>query len=92
MDRKMILASAVILLAFSIGLVGFFLVSADLGDGLEVTMEEAGVEEQEQVWKAPFDYGDNYVAALIAGIIGFVASFGLVYVYMKGAKRMKQEN
>jgi len=64
-------AAAGILILFSIGLVGYFTFSADLGDGLEVTMEEGDAEEGDPVYTAPLDYGENYGAALLAGLMGF---------------------
>jgi hypothetical protein len=90
MERRYLKATAAILVAFAVGLVGFWLVSSELGDGLEVTMDEAGWEEPEQVWQAPLDYGDDYVGGLIAGIIGFAATFGVVYLYMRGTKKLEQ--
>ena len=60
-----------ILLVFAIGLVGFYIFSAEYGDGLEVTMEEAGVEDSEPPYTSPLDYGDNYGSTLVVGIIGF---------------------
>lgn len=90
MERRYLMATATILVAFAVGLVGYWLVSSELGDGLEVTMDEAGWEEPEQVWQAPFDYGDNYIGGLIAGIVGFTATFGVVYLYMRGTKKLEQ--
>lgn len=90
MERRYLIAAATILVAFAVGLVGYWLVSSELGDGLEVIMEEAEWEEPEQVWQAPLDYGDNYIGGLIAGIIGFAATFGVVYLYMRGAKKLEQ--
>ncbi|MCU0861323.1 MAG: hypothetical protein MUE65_03290, partial [Methanomassiliicoccales archaeon] len=69
--RKYLVASLVILVAFSIGLVGFYLFSADKPDGLENVMEESGIEEGEPVWQAPLDYGDSYGSTLIMGLVGF---------------------
>jgi len=60
-----------VLVLFAMGLVGYFAFSAGHGDGLEVTMEEAGEEEGEQVYSSPLDYGDDYPSAFLAGIIGF---------------------
>ena len=62
---------AAILAIFAVGLVGFYMFSADYGDGLEATMEDAGVEESEPVYMGPLDYGDNYLSSLLMGIIGF---------------------
>ena len=75
MDSKALVgvlkAAAVILAAFAVGLVLFFIFSAPYGDGLERTMEGAGVEEPEPLYRAPLDYGEDYPAALAMGILGF---------------------
>jgi hypothetical protein len=68
----------VILAVFAVGLVFFFLFSAQYGDGLEKTMEEAGVAEGEPAYEAPLDYGGDYLSALGMGILGFLAVVGLV--------------
>jgi cobalt/nickel transport protein len=60
-----------ILCIFAAGLVFFFLFSAPYGDGLEKTMEEGEVEEDEPVYQAPLDYGDNYLASFAMGVVGF---------------------
>ncbi len=91
MERKHFIAAAAILFAFSIGLVGFYLFASELGDGLEVTMEKNGVEEGEPVYQAPFDYGDSYLASLIMGLIGFAATFGLIFLYMRGSRSLKSD-
>jgi len=70
-----------VLLLFALGLVGFYRFAADLGDGLEVTMEEAGIEEGEPVWSAPLGYGDNYAASLLWGVLGFALVLGLTTGY-----------
>ncbi|MBA3044586.1 MAG: cobalt transporter [Candidatus Thermoplasmatota archaeon] len=70
-DRKHIKIIAGILVIFAIGLVGYYLFSAEYGDGLEVTMEEAGVGESKPVYTGPLDYGDSYASSLAMGIIGF---------------------
>lgn len=64
---------------FAIGLVLFFLFSADYGDGLEKTLERAGVTEGEPVFRAPLDYGDDYPSAFLAGLVGFSILFLLAY-------------
>jgi len=68
-----------ILLVFSIGLVGFYAFSAPYGDGLEVTMEEAGVEEGEPLFTAPLEYGEDYIASLLMGVLGFALTAGIMY-------------
>lgn len=83
MDRRsLILAVGVIFVAFAVGLVLFFIFSAPYGDGLEKTMEDAGVEEGEPVYRAPLDYGKNYSTAFAMGILGFVVV--LVSAYALG--------
>lgn len=81
--RKVLLgfvkAVAVILAAFAIGLVLFFIFSAPYGDGLERTMEGAGFEEPEPVYRAPLDYGESYPVALAMGLLGFATVFALTF-------------
>jgi cobalt/nickel transport system permease protein len=60
-----------IILAFAVGLIGFFSFSAAYGDGLEVTMERAGVHEIEPLFTSILGYGNGYGGVLLAGIIGF---------------------
>jgi hypothetical protein len=79
-------AGAVILALFAIGLVGYFAFSAAFPDGLERVMHDHGVEEGEPFYSAPLSYGDNYWGALLAGLVGFSLTFGLVYLYLKGMK------
>ena len=73
----------VILAVFAVGLVFFFLFSAEYGDGLEKTMEEAGVEEGEPAYEAPLDYGGDYLTAFAMGIAGFLAVVGLLLLFGK---------
>jgi cobalt/nickel transport system permease protein len=72
-----------IILAFAIGLVGYFSYSAAYGDGLEVTMEHAGVNEAAPLFTSIMSYGGDYVGALIAGIVGFAILLGTILVYWK---------
>ncbi len=90
MEKRYIKAILGLFALFAIGLVGFFAFSAAFGDGLEVTMEEAGVEEGEPLWHAPFSYGEDYFGALLAGILGFVAVVGLTYAYLRTTKKSKK--
>jgi cobalt/nickel transport system permease protein len=71
-SSKLALASLAILLVFALALPLYFLYSSEGEDGLERTMSDAEVEEQEQVLSAPFSYGDEYFAALFAGLLGFL--------------------
>ena len=86
MKGRYMKASVVILAIFAIGLIGFFALSAAFPDGLEKVMEENGVDEGDQIYTAPLSYGDDYAGALMAGIIGFGITFGLVFLYLKGMK------
>jgi uncharacterized membrane protein YfcA len=80
-----------IVVLFAIGLVFYFMFSAAYGDGLERTMEESGTEEQGPFYTAPFDYGDDYLAALVAGLIGAGITFGIVYAYLRVVRRKRSE-
>ncbi len=80
--KKYIIASLGIILLFAFGLVFYFTFSAGQGDGLESTMEEAGVEE-DPFYEAPLDYGDDWFSAFVAGVIGFTLTFGLIYGYTR---------
>jgi len=82
-SRQMLKAAAVMLVAFAVGLVFYFSFSAAFGDGLEKTMENAGVEEREPVYKAPLSYGDSYSMALVMGIAGFAAVLGCAFLFGK---------
>ncbi len=90
-ERRYLKAIVGIVAIFAVGLVFFFLFSAAYGDGLERTMEEAGVEEHDPVYQAPFSYGDDYLTALLAGILGFGLTFGVVFAYFKIAGKGKGE-
>ena len=79
-ERRYLKAAGIILVAFAVGLVFFFIFSAPYGDGLEKTMEGAGVEEPEPVYHAPLDYGGNYPAAFVMGALGFVIVLGSAYL------------
>ena len=69
-----------ILVIFAIGLVGFYIFSAEYGDGLEMTMENAGVEESEPVYTGPLGYGETYLGSLAMGIIGFFVTLLAIYL------------
>ncbi len=81
-----------LILAFSIGLVGFFAFSAAYGDGLEVTMEQAGLNEVAPLFTSVMDYGDNYGAALVAGIVGFALTVGVVLLYWRARGRSREND
>jgi hypothetical protein len=89
-DRRYIIASVGILLLFAVGLVGFFLVSDGVPDGLDKTLEEHGSgEESEPVWTAPLDYGSNYFSSLLMGIVGFFVTLLVVYGLVMLRKSIK---
>lgn len=87
LNRKGLMILGAILAVFAIGLVGFYLFSAEQGDGLEVAMEDAGVEEAEPVYSGPLDYGGNYLATLAMGIIGFLVTLLAVYLLVRLLKK-----
>lgn len=72
-SSKLATASLAILLVFALALPLYFLFSSEGEDGLERTMSDADVDEQEQVLSAPFNYGDEYFTGLFAGLLGFLA-------------------
>jgi len=87
MNRKSYLkAGAVVMVLFAIGLVGYFAFSAAFPDGLERVMDDNGMEEGEPFYVAPLSYGEDYWGALMAGLVGFAITFGLLYLYLKGMK------
>ncbi len=77
-DKRLFVPILAIMAIFAVCLVFFFIFSAPYGDGLEKTMETAGVEEGEPVFEAPLSYGEDYPTAFAMGLIGFLAVFGLV--------------
>ena len=91
MQRKFLIGGIVILLAFSIGLVGFFLVSDGKPDGLETVLEGQGVKEPAPVWTAPLDYGSDYASALSMGIIGFSLVLLVTFGYLRIVAKKKQQ-
>ena len=72
-----------ILAIFAVGLVGFYIFSAQYGDGLEVTMENAGVEEAEPVYTGPLSYGGSFFESLAMGIIGFFITLAICLLFLK---------
>ena len=80
LDKRNLKLFAGILLLFAIGLVGFYIFYVEYGDGLEVTMEEAGVDEPEPFYSGLLGYGDNYLGSLAMGIIGFFVTLLAVYL------------
>lgn len=86
-SRKGFLVFGAILAVFVIGLVGFYIFSESYGDGLEVTMEAAGLEEAEPAYDGPLDYGENYAASLAMGIIGFIVTLLVVFILARLLKK-----
>jgi cobalt/nickel transport system permease protein len=88
--RGLAKAALGLVLAFSVGLVGFFSFSAAYGDGLEATMQNAGLSEVAPVFSGIMSYGDSYGTALVAGLIGFVVTVGAVLVYWRVRGRVRK--
>lgn len=82
LDRRFLIWSAVIGVFLPLGLIGFYAFSADLGDGLEVTMEKGNVEEGEPVISSPLDYGENYLGTLLMGAIGTLVTLAAVLIVL----------
>ncbi|UCD92789.1 MAG: cobalt transporter [Methanobacteriota archaeon] len=76
-DKKLLIPILAIIAIFALSLIFYFIFSAPYGDGLERTMEEAGVEG-EPVFEAPLSYGDDYFTTFAMGLIGFLIIVGLV--------------
>jgi ABC-type sugar transport system permease subunit len=91
MQRKFLVGGMAILLAFAIGLVGFFLISDGKPDGLETILDQQGVEETAPVWTAPLGYGTDYASALMMGIIGFSLVLLVSFAYLKFVAKRKQQ-
>jgi hypothetical protein len=92
MQKRYILATVGILIAFAVGLVGFFLVSNGLPDGLDKTMEKTGTSGSEPVYTAPLDYGGDYMSSLLMGVIGFFVTLATMLGILKLRKSMKASN
>lgn len=73
LSSKTIQATIAILIVFALALPFYFLYASEGKDGLEQTLAGAGVSEGEPIAKSPFSYGEDYFAALFAGIMGFLA-------------------
>lgn len=82
-------AAIVLLCIFAVSAIGYFAFSADKPDGLEQTMENAGIAEQQPVYVAPLDYGNTYPGYLLAGGIGFVA---VLVISLGIAKMLAKKN
>ncbi len=89
-DSRYAKAAFGIVALFAIGLVFYFAFSASLGDGLERTMEDAGIEEQGGSYTGPLSYGDDYLAAFAAGLAGAGMTFAVVYAFFRFARRHRE--
>ena len=89
--RGLARAALGLILAFSVGLVGFFAFSAASGDGLEATMENAGLNQITPAFTGMMSYGNNYLSALIGGLIGFAITVGLILLYWRARGRAKRK-
>lgn len=90
MEKKYAKATIAILAVFAVGLVGFFLASAEFPDGLEKIMGDNGVSEGEPLYTAPLGYGSDYFTALIMGIIGFALVLILTFGYLRLVNHRKK--
>jgi hypothetical protein len=89
MEKKYLKVVIGMVVLFALGLVLFYMFSAGLGDGLEKTMENNGVQEQPPVYNAPLSYGEDYMTTLLMGLIGFGATFAVIYGLLRVAKKRK---
>ncbi|MDD4307935.1 MAG: cobalt transporter [Thermoplasmata archaeon] len=87
LTRKSVKIFAAIIIIFAVGLVGFYIFSAPYGDGLETTMDEADFAESEPAYEGPLDYGENYIASLAFGIIGFIITLLVVFMLARLLKK-----
>lgn len=85
-------ATAAIMVAFALALPLYFVYSSEGADGLEKTMEDAGVAEGEPLLASPFSYGETYFAALFAGMLGFVAVALLGLGAMRALRATRRQN
>jgi cobalt/nickel transport protein len=81
--------SIAILVAFAVGLVGYYMASNGLNDGLEKTMETSGTPGSDPVYHAPLSYGDNYGVTLMMGGFGFALTILAVLGVMKLSKAVR---
>ena len=90
MQRRFLIAGIAILAVFCLGLIGFFALSEGKPDGLETVLGAQGIEDSAPVWKAPLDYGSDYLSALVMGIIGASLVLAVTYAYLRVAKQRRQ--
>ena len=88
--RKFGILMGVMVAVFLIGLIGYYIFSAEGEDGLEKTMSDNNVTEGEPTVEAPLDYGENYGQSAIIGIAGGIITGGAAYlifwIYNQGKK------
>lgn len=84
-------ATVAVLIVFAAALPFYFLYASEGKDGLEQTMVDSGTLEGDAGLSAPFSYGQNYFAALLAGIVGFLAVSLSTLGILKLAGHMGQE-
>jgi cobalt/nickel transport protein len=89
-EKRYWMAFLGLMVAFAVGLAGYFAFSSNYGDGLERTMQDNGVSEGEPIYTAPMSYGDSYGGAFLAGAVGFAIVFGALFLYMRMDKARKQ--
>jgi ABC-type Fe3+ transport system permease subunit len=89
MKKSVLKISAGIIVLFAVLLPLYYVFSAQYGDGLEKTMEVVGIKESEQVWKAPFSYGEDYLTTLAFGLAGFFLTLFIVYLIGFAMKKRK---
>ncbi len=75
-------AAIAVLTVFALALPFYFLYASEGADGLEQTMADAGTDEGEPLLSSPFSYGEDYFAALFAGLLGFTAVMLLALTVM----------
>lgn len=88
--RREISVITIILIIFAIGAVGYWIFSSELPDGLERTMEDAGVEEQEPVYTAPLSYGNDYFSYILMGAVGFFTILAVTFLIIKALAKKNE--
>lgn len=84
-------ATVAILIVFAAAMPFYFLYASEGKDGLEQTMADSGIVDGGAILSTPFSYGQNYFAALFAGIVGFLTVSLSTLGILKLAANMRQE-
>lgn len=71
-SSRTVQATIAVLVVFAASLPFYFLYASEGRDGLEQTIAASGATEADPYLRAPFSYGETYLAALLAGIVGFL--------------------